>query len=260
MAGPEQETDMTRTPHIPTKEVFESKYFMAAGVVSDWLESHGGLKGKRVLDFGCGEGVQAAAVCARFEAGSVLGVDINDEHLDCPEILKTYAPTANIDALSFREIRPNEELTGEFDVIFSWSTLEHVDQRIFDDVVRNLRSVLRPGGHFFFQVAPLYYSEDGGHLWALGWTNWEHLTSQISHIQHALSRLDETTESALWAMYATLNMMTADQMVSRIENCGFRTIRTYKEKSDRNPPEMLLDVYLEEVLQTKQVVALFQAI
>ncbi|CAM5496085.1 3-demethylubiquinone-9 3-methyltransferase OS=Afipia felis OX=1035 GN=ubiG_1 PE=4 SV=1 [Afipia felis] len=195
-----------------------------------------------------------------MEARSVLGVDINDEHLDCQEILKKYVPEANIDALSFREIAPGEELNGEYDVIFSWSTLEHVDLRLFDDVIKNLRSVLRHGGYFFFQVAPLYYSEDGAHLWALGWTNWEHLTFQISHIQEELRTLDKATEDALWAMYTTLNMMTADQMVSRIKSCGFNIVRVYKEKSDRKPPDPLVDVYYEDVLRTKQVVALFQAI
>ncbi|CEG09784.1 3-demethylubiquinone-9 3-methyltransferase [Afipia felis] len=250
---------MTRISHIPTKEVFESKYLTAADVVADWLSNHGGLKDKRVLDFGCGEGLQAAAICARMGARSVLGVDINNEHLDCQEILKNFAPNASTNGLSFKEIAPGEKLGGEFDVVFSWSALEHVDLKLFDDVIQNLRSVLTPGGYFFFQVAPLYYSEDGAHLWALGWTNWEHLTSQISHIKEELRIFDKATESALWGMYATLNMMTSNQMIARIENCGFSTVRIYKEKSDRKPPKSLLDVYCEEALLTKQVVGLFQA-
>jgi SAM-dependent methyltransferase len=43
---------------------------------------------------------------------------------------------------------PDVELAGDFDAIFSVSTLEHIPRGALEDTLRAVRRLLRPGGHF----------------------------------------------------------------------------------------------------------------
>ena len=81
------------------------------------------VKGKRVLDFGCGSGYGAARIASNCE--SVTGVDISEEAIAYAK-KKYSAPN-----VTFRHIKKveNEKLPfsdEEFDVVPSFQVIEHV--------------------------------------------------------------------------------------------------------------------------------------
>jgi hypothetical protein len=53
------------------------------------------------------------------------------------------------------------DLGDRFDLVYSWSVFEHVDERLIAEVLRLIKSSLKPDGLLFVQIAPLFYSAEG---------------------------------------------------------------------------------------------------
>ena len=117
------------------------------------------LKGKSVLDLGCGYGEHCRMFIERG-AERVVGIDISKKMLEVavrensdPRIEYLNMPIENI-----------AELDGSFDVIVSSLALHYVED--FTDVVRNAHSLLNENGLFIFsQEHPIVTSHSGGNRW-----------------------------------------------------------------------------------------------
>jgi O-methyltransferase len=106
------------------------------------LVGHVDIRGKRVLDVGCGRGGNAAALSRYFGAAEVVGLDLSApaitlarRAIDDPRVTFVIG-----DALSL----PFAE--GRFDVITNIESAQHYPDknRFFNEA----RRVLAPGGHF----------------------------------------------------------------------------------------------------------------
>ena len=107
------------------------------------------LKGKRVLDLGCGTGERCIDYIKRG-AASVTGIDISEKML-------VIADSENNNSSITYLKMPMEDigsLEGEFDVAISSLALHYVDD--FSGVVKNVYNLLHAGGVFLFsQEHPL---------------------------------------------------------------------------------------------------------
>ena len=107
------------------------------------------LKGKRVLDLGCGTGERCIDYIKRG-AASVTGIDISEKMLVIAE------NENNNSSITYLKM-PMEDigsLEGEFDVAISSLALHYVDD--FSGVVKNVYNLLHAGGVFLFsQEHPL---------------------------------------------------------------------------------------------------------
>jgi SAM-dependent methyltransferase len=107
------------------------------------------LKGKRVLDLGCGTGERCIDYIKRG-AASVTGIDISEKMLAIAE------SENNNSSITYLKM-PMEDigsLEGEFDVAISSLALHYVDD--FSGVVKNVYNLLCAGGVFLFsQEHPL---------------------------------------------------------------------------------------------------------
>jgi hypothetical protein len=138
---------------------------------------------------------------------------------------------------------------------------EHVDERILADVLDALVAKIRPGGYFFVQISPLYFSPEGGHLWAIGYEAWEHLLSQSANVEADIAAapdLSAETKAGLVAMFRTLNRITADDLLERFKAAGLTLLREQRDRTDREPPVCLTRAYTMDALTTYQIVALFR--
>jgi SAM-dependent methyltransferase len=241
---------------------FRAKFTEVPQIIADyWADAIGGLQGKRILDFGCGEGTIALGIAHTYGPALVVGADINREHEQCSANAVRYAALEELPAnLHFEEISRGAISRHEaFDFIYSWSTFEHIDQSLMDDVIVGLRDKLRDRGHLLVQIAPLYYSPEGSHLWAIGFKQWEHLARQIDHIHTELyACLERSLADSLWSMFTTLNKITAPKLIKDISEHGFELIREYSSSASIAPPDDLLFAYTKDVLTTDQVVVLFR--
>ena len=113
----------------------------------DWIDALAGLRGKRVLDVGCGGGILAESMAVRSAA--VLGIDLADKPL---AVAKLHASRAGVSVL-YRHVSAEAlaaEQPGAFDVVTCMEMLEHVPQP--QSVIEACATLVRPGGWVFFST------------------------------------------------------------------------------------------------------------
>lgn len=121
------------------------------------------LRGKDILDFGCGSGVEAVELAQA--ARSVWGLDINERLLEQARIRAASSGVA--DRCAFDTRPPADSV----DVIVSLDSFEH-----FADpaaVLKTMHDILRPGGRVVTSFGPTWYHPYGGHLFSV--FPWAHL-------------------------------------------------------------------------------------
>jgi 2-polyprenyl-6-hydroxyphenyl methylase/3-demethylubiquinone-9 3-methyltransferase len=113
----------------------------------DYIDGIAGLRGKRVLDVGCGGGILAEAMTAR--GAQVTGIDLGEAPLKVAQLhllesgLKVDYRLVEAEALA-------QEMPGAFDVVTCMELLEHVPDPAA--MVRACATLARPGGWLFFST------------------------------------------------------------------------------------------------------------
>ena len=116
----------------------------------DWIQSLAPLKGKQVLDVGCGGGILADAM-ARAGA-QVTGIDLATKSLKVAQLHALETQTPNI---RYREVSAEDlaaEQPASFDVVTCMEMLEHVPDPA--SVVQACASLVKPGGWVFLHIEP----------------------------------------------------------------------------------------------------------
>ena len=114
----------------------------------EWINGISPIKGKQVLDVGCGGGILADAM-ARGGA-QVTGIDLASKALRVAQLHALEAQTPN---LEYREVAVEalaEQQPQSFDVVTCMEMLEHVPDPA--SVVRACASLVKPGGWVFFST------------------------------------------------------------------------------------------------------------
>ena len=114
----------------------------------EWIDRLAGLRGKRVLDVGCGGGILTESMAKR--ASHATGIDLAARPLG---VARLHALEAGIDNVDYREIA-TEDLAGaepaSFDAVTCMEMLEHVPDP--SAVVMACAALTRPGGWVFFST------------------------------------------------------------------------------------------------------------
>lgn len=104
------------------------------------------LKGKTVLDIGCGSGLPALSLL-RKGAEHVTCIDIDaDSVAAARQTLSTHAPPQNWSA----EVRSVFDMTGQFDVVYSWGVLHHTGDMW--RAIEKAASMVKPGGRLVIAI------------------------------------------------------------------------------------------------------------
>lgn len=120
-------------------------------------------RGRDVLDFGCGDGLEAVELAS--VAHSVFGLDIVPRVIDQARERAVAAHVDNVCTFGF------EPPAAMFDVIISLDAFEH-----FADpatVLVAMHRMLRTGGRVLASFGPTWYHPFGGHLFSV--FPWAHL-------------------------------------------------------------------------------------
>jgi 2-polyprenyl-6-hydroxyphenyl methylase/3-demethylubiquinone-9 3-methyltransferase len=114
----------------------------------EWINGYCPVKGKEIIDVGCGGGILADAM-ARSGA-QVTGIDLATKALRVAELHALEAQTANV---QYREVSV-EALAAQqaesFDAVTCMEMLEHVPDPA--SVVRACAALVKPGGWVFFST------------------------------------------------------------------------------------------------------------
>lgn len=114
----------------------------------NWIDERVTLKGKRVLDVGCGGGILSESM-ARREA-KVLGIDLAEKSLKVAELHKLETGVNNVDyrLVSAEQLASEEQNT--FDVVTCLEMLEHVPNPA--QTIQACADLCKPGGWLFFST------------------------------------------------------------------------------------------------------------
>ena len=113
----------------------------------DYIDGIAGLKGRRVLDVGCGGDILTEAMAAR--GASVTGIDLGEKPLKVAQLhllesgLQVEYRLVSAEALE-------REMPGAFDVVTCMELLEHVPDPA--ETVRACAGLARRGGRVFFST------------------------------------------------------------------------------------------------------------
>ena len=113
------------------------------------------LKGKAVLDIGCGMG-QHAKQFADMGAASVLGTDISEKML---AYARAHNSAANI---TYRLLAMEDigEITERFDLVTSSLVFDYAED--FGELMRTIRGLMKDGAEFVFSMShPIVTAWDG---------------------------------------------------------------------------------------------------
>lgn len=117
------------------------------------------LKGKRVLDLGCGYG-ENCRTFSEMGAAYVLGIDVSEKMLAVAQ-RENAGPGVEFLQMDMEDI---DTLQGEFDVVVSSLALHYILN--FDSVVGKIRGLLKDNGYFVFtQEHPITTAPVGGTVW-----------------------------------------------------------------------------------------------
>ena len=114
----------------------------------DWIDGLAALRGKQVLDVGCGGGILAEAMARR--GARVIGIDLATRPLG---VARLHALESGVEGVEYREVAAEElaaEQPGRFDVVTCMEMLEHVPDP--SAVVRACATLAKPGGWVFFST------------------------------------------------------------------------------------------------------------
>jgi len=162
-----------------------------------WIDELAGLRGKRVLDVGCGGGILAEAMAAR--AAHVTGIDLAARPLGVARLHAMEAGVMNVD---YREVA-TEALAAEqpagWDVITCMEMLEHVPDP--SAVVAACATLVKPGGWVFFSTLN---RNPKSFLFAI--VGAEYVLNLLPKGTHEYARFIRPSELARWTRDAGLNM------------------------------------------------------
>ena len=131
------------------------------------------LKGKAVLDFGCGYGALSLEI-AQSEAISINAIDLEEDALKfARENLKENFKSLE-KKVDFKKINIlDNKIDQKFDIIVSKDTFEHTQN--LSDVLMKMNQLLNNGGKAYIGFGPLYNFYNGDHGRTLMYLPWFHL-------------------------------------------------------------------------------------
>jgi 2-polyprenyl-6-hydroxyphenyl methylase/3-demethylubiquinone-9 3-methyltransferase len=113
----------------------------------DWIDQLAQVKGKRIVDVGCGGGILAESM-ARLGA-TVKGIDLAEKPLKVAQ-LHGLESGINVDYEAIAAEALAEREAGQYDIVTCMEMLEHVPQP--SETIAACSRLVKPGGWVFFST------------------------------------------------------------------------------------------------------------
>ena len=134
--------------HLKFLEMLWGEGYLSPGGIDEVREILNGfdIAKKRVLDIGCGSGGITVDLVKEFQAGSVLGVDV--EEAPCSRSRALAAKHRLQNKIEIMKITPGifPFQDEEFDIVFSKDSIVHIHDK--EQLAKEVFRILKPGGYF----------------------------------------------------------------------------------------------------------------
>ena len=158
----------------------------------DWIDNAIDLRGKRVLDVGCGGGLLSEGMAVR--GAEVTGIDLSDKPLAVAR-LHLLESGQKVD---YRKVAVEDlaaEMPGAFDAVTCLEMLEHVPDPA--SVVAACARLVKPGGQVFFSTIN---RNPKAYLFAV--IGAEYLLQMLPKGTHDFARFIKPSELTRWCKQA----------------------------------------------------------
>jgi 2-polyprenyl-6-hydroxyphenyl methylase/3-demethylubiquinone-9 3-methyltransferase len=160
-----------------------------------WIDGLASLRGKRIVDVGCGGGILADSMARK--GADVLGIDLAAKPL---KVAQLHAMEAETPSIAYREVAA-EALAAEqpatFDVVTCMEMLEHVPDP--SSIVSACSTMAKPGGWVFFSTI---HRNPKAFLYAI--VGAEYVLNLLPKGTHEYARFIRPSELAAWCRQAGL--------------------------------------------------------
>jgi 2-polyprenyl-6-hydroxyphenyl methylase/3-demethylubiquinone-9 3-methyltransferase len=163
----------------------------------NWIDQFAGLRGKKVVDVGCGGGILSESMAQR--GGDVLGIDLADKAL---KVAQLHAMESGVSSLRYESIAVEalaQTQAEQFDVVTCMEMLEHVPNPA--SVVNACHALVKPGGWVFFSTIN---RNTKSFLMAI--VAAEYVLKLLPKGTHEYARLIQPAELARWVRQAGLQL------------------------------------------------------
>ncbi|MDI1361309.1 bifunctional 2-polyprenyl-6-hydroxyphenol methylase/3-demethylubiquinol 3-O-methyltransferase UbiG [Methylotenera sp.] len=161
-----------------------------------WIDELASLRGKRVLDVGCGGGILSESMY--FKDAEVVGIDLGEKALSVAK-LHQLESGAKVDYQYIAVEQLAAQQPASFDVVTCMEMLEHVPDPA--SIVAACARLVKPGGSVFFSTIN---RNPKAYLFAV--IGAEYLLNLLPKGTHDYAKFIKPSELSSWARQADLNV------------------------------------------------------
>ncbi len=162
----------------------------------NWIDGLIGLKGKRVLDVGCGGGILSESMY--FKGAEVVGIDLGEKALNVAK-LHQLESGAKVDYQYIAVEELATQQSASFDVVTCMEMLEHVPDPAA--IITACARLVKPGGSVFFSTIN---RNPKAYLFAV--LGAEYVLNLLPKGTHDYAKFIKPSELASWARIANLDI------------------------------------------------------
>jgi len=162
----------------------------------NWIDGLVSLKGKRVLDVGCGGGILSESIF--FKGAEVVGIDLGEKAINVAK-LHQLESGAKVDYQYIAVEQLAVQQPASFDVVTCMEMLEHVPDPAA--IIAACAKLVKPGGSVFFSTIN---RNPKAYLFAV--VGAEYVLNLLPKGTHDYGKFIKPSELVSWARSAQLDM------------------------------------------------------
>ncbi len=157
----------------------------------------GGLKGKKIIDVGCGGGILSESMALR--GADVLGIDMGETPLSVAELHALDNGVKNIKYQKVLVEEIAEEQARQYDVVTCMEMLEHVPDP--SSIIKACTKLVKPNGTVFFSTI-----NRNPKSFALAIVGAEYVLNMLPKGTHEYAKFIRPSELEAWARESGLHL------------------------------------------------------
>jgi len=168
----------------------------------DYIDQRASLKGKKVIDIGCGGGILSESMAVL--GAQVTGIDMGEAPLSVAR-LHGLESGVNVDYQQVTAEQHADKHAGKYDVVTCMEMLEHVPDPA--SIVQACATLVKPGGHVFMSTIN---RNPKSYMFAI--VGAEYILKMLPKGTHDYKKFIRPSELAQWLRVSELDMQDLSGM------------------------------------------------